>query len=97
MNLINIIFSLITGKLSSSFLKLVVPLVSKQAQLLIVKLLPQAISIVAELASSSEMTNKQKQKQAFDKIGQVAKKEGIEAGTSLINLIIELAVAQTKK
>lgn len=97
MNIINVLLPLITGKLSLKFLKEILPLVSKSVQSLIATLLPLAVKIVADLAADNQLTNKQKQKEAFVKIQEIAKKEGIQAGTSLINLVIELAVASLKK
>jgi len=96
MNIALLIFSVVTGKVSSAFLKTLLPLFSKQAQIFVSKVLPQALKIVSDLAAKNELTNKQKQKTAFDELTKVVKTEGLEAGTSLVNLVIELAVAQTK-
>jgi predicted rRNA methylase YqxC with S4 and FtsJ domains len=96
-NIINFIVSLITGKISFSFLKEVLPLFNSSLQSLVAKLLPQAIEIVTELAKNGKLTDRQKQKEAFLQIQKIAKKEGLEAGSSLINLVIELAVSSLKK
>lgn len=94
---INFFVSLISGKISPSFLKEVLPLFNRSLQSLIAKLLPQAVEIVTELAKNGELTDKQKQKEAFAQIQKIVKKEGLEAGSSLINLVIELAVSSLKK
>jgi predicted rRNA methylase YqxC with S4 and FtsJ domains len=92
-----LILALVSGKISFSFLKDVLPLFNRSAQTLIAKLLPEVIQIVTELAKNRQLTDKQKQKEAFTKIQKLAKKEGLEVGTSLINLIIEMAVTSIKE
>jgi hypothetical protein len=97
MKILNFILALFSGKISFSFLRDVLPLLNQSAQTLIAKLLPEATQIVSELAKKQQLTDKQKQKEAFTKIQKLVKKEGLEVGTSLINLIIEMAVASLKK
>lgn len=54
-----------------------------------------AIEAVTELATTN-ITNEAKRKQAFDKIKAYAKEKGIEAGESLVNLVLEMAVNKLK-
>ncbi len=97
MKIFNLLLALISGKISPSFLKDVLPVFNQSAQTFIAKLLPEALKIVTELAQNNQLTNKQKQKEAFADIQKLAKKEGLEVGTSLINLIIEMAVTSVLK
>jgi hypothetical protein len=97
MKILNLILALVSGKISFSFLKDVLPLFNRSVQTLVAKLLPEAIQIVTELAKNRQLTDKQKQKEAFTKIQKLAKKEGLEVGTSLINLVIEMAVTSLKE
>lgn len=97
MNILSILLSVVSGKISFKFLKEILPLVSRSVQSLIAVLLPEAIKIVTDLASKGELSNKQKQKEAFNKIQEIAKEKGLSIGTSLVNLIVELAVTSLKK
>jgi len=97
LNILNILLSIISGKISIKFLKEILPLVSRSVQSLVAVLLPEAIKIVADLATKGELSNKQKQKEAFTKIQEIAKEKGLSIGTSLVNLIVELAVTSLKK
>jgi len=97
MKTFNFLLTLISGKISFSFLKGVLPLFNSSMQTLVAKLLPEATQIVTELAKNQQLTDKQKQKEAFTKIQKLAKKEGLEVASSLVNLIIELAVTSIKK
>ena len=54
-----------------------------------------AWSVVLELQSGS-LTNSQKKSAAFKRIKQAAKGAGIEVKDSLLNLLIEMAVARLK-
>lgn len=54
-----------------------------------------ALDIVSELAST-DLSNEEKRKQAFNKIKQYALEKGIETKDSLINLAIELALTKIK-
>lgn len=96
-NIINFFISLFTGKISPTFAKEVLPLFDRSVQNLIAVLLPQAVEIVANLAKKGQLTDKQKQKEAFMQIQKIVKKEGLAAGSSMINLVIELAVSSLKK
>ena len=72
------------------------PLVTKQAGSTLVVLLPVAYQIVKDLASNNNISSSEKRQQAFDQLIDVAKNQGITAATSLINLIIEIAVTNFK-
>ena len=96
MSIINIVLSLITKNISISFLKELLPLFNKSSQQLVANLLPKAVKIVSDLAENGELTNKQKQKEAVLQLIKISKKEGMDAGTSTINLIVELAVTKIK-
>ena len=72
------------------------PLITKQAGSTLVVLLPVAYQIVKDLASNNNISSSEKRQQAFDQLLDVAKNQGITAATSLINLIIEIAVTNFK-
>ena len=75
-----------------SFIQAVFPTAS---QLIIGKLKDFAVKIVSEL-SLSDLTNEEKREAAFDKIKAEAISQGLEVRDSLINLLIEMAVAYLK-
>jgi ACT domain-containing protein len=54
-----------------------------------------ALEIVKELATT-DMTDDQKRKEAFDKIKKAAKEKGLSIKASIINTLIELAVQYLK-
>ena len=59
-------------------------------------LLPIALGIVKELAENNNISNSEKREQAFDKLADAAKNEGMNAASSLLNLAIEMAVTNLK-
>jgi hypothetical protein len=81
---------------SKSFIEFIWPLITKQVGASLAALLPIAFNIVKELASNNDITNSQKRKEAFKKLSDATKSEGITATTSLLNLAIEMAVANLK-
>jgi hypothetical protein len=58
---------------------------------ILTELLPIALGVVTELATTN-MTGGEKQKAATDQIKTIVIREGIEAGSSIINTSIELAL-----
>jgi hypothetical protein len=72
------------------------PLVTKQVGLSLTVLLPIALSIVKELAENNNISNSEKREQAFEKLADAAKNEGMNAASSLLNLAIEMAVTNLK-
>lgn len=72
------------------------PLITKQIGSSLVVLLPIAYQIVKDLASNNNIGNSEKREQAFDKLSEAAKSEGISAAGSLLNLAIEMAVTNLK-
>jgi len=80
---------------SKTLLDWIIPIVKSQFASSLEKLLPIALVVVAELAVSS-LTGSQKKEEAFKRLEEEAKKEGITAGTSILNLVIEMAVAKLR-
>ncbi len=81
---------------SKSFIDFVWPLLTKQVGASLAALLPIALGIVKELASNSELSNSQKREEAFNKLADAAKNEGMNAASSLLNLAVEMAVTNLK-
>jgi len=81
---------------SKSFIDFIWPLITKQVGASLAALLPLAFNIVKELASNNNINNSQKREEAFNKLSDAAKSEGISAASSLINLAIEMAVSNLK-
>ena len=77
---------------SKSFINFIWPLITKQAGASLAVLLPIAYQIVKELAKNNNLKNSQKREEAFKQLVTEVKKEGIDAGDSLLNLAIEMAV-----
>jgi hypothetical protein len=88
------IFAKLLG-ISKQLLDWLLILVSTQAAVSLTKLLPVALSIVTELATTG-LSNKDKQQEAVKKLTDAATVEGISAGLNIINLAVEMAVAQMK-
>ena len=72
------------------------PLVTKQVGMSLTVLLPIALGIVKELAENNNISNSEKREQAFEKLADAAKNEGMNAASSLLNLAIEMAVTNLK-
>jgi hypothetical protein len=72
------------------------PLVTKQVGMSLTVLLPIALGIVKELAENNNISNSEKREQAFEKLADAAKNEGMNAANSLLNLAIEMAVTNLK-
>jgi hypothetical protein len=89
------IISKILG-VSKSFIDFVWPLLTKQVGASLAVLLPIAISIVKELANNKDISNSQKREEAFNKLADAAKAEGLSAASSLLNLAVEMAVTNLK-
>ena len=81
---------------SKSFLDSILPLITKQVGASLSILLPIALNIVKELASNKDLNNSQKREEAFKKLSEAAKNEGLNAASSLLNLTIEMAVTNLK-
>lgn len=81
---------------SKSFIDFVWPLLTKQVGASLAVLLPIALSIVKELASNKDISNSQKREEAFNKLADAAKAEGLNAASSLLNLAVEMAVTNLK-
>ena len=71
-------------------------MLTKQVGTSLAALLPLAFNIVKELAANNEISNSQKREEAFNKLTNAAKNEGINAASSLLNLAIEMAVSNLK-
>ena len=72
------------------------PLVTKQVGLSLTTLLPIALQIVKDLAQNNDIANSEKRQQAFVRLSDAAKNEGMIAASSLLNLAIEMAVTNLK-
>ena len=72
------------------------PLVTKQVGLSLTTLLPIALQIVKDLAQNNDIANSEKRQQAFVRLSDAAKNEGMNAASSLLNLAIEMAVTNLK-
>ena len=55
-----------------------------------------AMAAVVRVNNLDTLTNEEKRTQAFGQIAAYAKNQGIEVGTSMINLAIEMAVQAVK-
>jgi hypothetical protein len=82
--------------ISKSLWDFIWPLLSRQLSSSLSRLLPIALGIVKELAQDNNISSSQKREQAFNKLSDVAKNEGIQAANSLLNLVIEMAVTNLK-
>jgi Na+/proline symporter len=81
---------------SKTVINFIWPLITKQLGSSLAVLLPIALSIVKELASNNQIANSQKREEAFERLSNAAKNEGISAASSLLNLAIEMAVTNLK-
>lgn len=81
---------------SKSFIDFIWPILTKQVGASLATLLPIAIVIVKELAQNNNISNSEKKEQAFQKLSDAAKNEGMNAASSLLNLAIEMAVTNLK-
>jgi len=81
---------------SRSFVDFIWPLLTKQVGSSLAALLPVALAIVKELAQNKDISNSEKKEQAFKKLSEAAKSEGMNAASSLLNLAIEMAVTNLK-
>lgn len=80
----------ITGS-SVKLFDFLAPILASSAASLLEKLAPIALEVVASLATSGQ-SGEEKRKAAVDQIKAAAIAQGIEAGTSVINSAIELAL-----
>ena len=80
---------------SKSVLNFILPILKDSTSKLLADLLPIALEIVASMAESNK-SGSEKRNAAFHRITLAAKGRGIEAGASIINLAIELAVQKSK-
>lgn len=90
------IFKWLWSKITNAFISFVKVAVDQLTQKLIVELKDFAIKVIEELATT-DLTNSQKRKEAFDKLKAEAIAKGLDYRDSALNLLIELAVAQLKK
>lgn len=81
---------------SKSFIDFIWPIITKQVGASLSSLLPIALAIVKELANNNNISNSQKRDEAFKKLSEAAKNEGMNAASSLLNLAIEMAVTNLK-
>lgn len=81
---------------SKSFIDFIFPIISRQVGSSLSKLLPIALTIVKELANNNNISNSEKREEAFKKLSDAAKNEGMNAASSLLNLAIEIAVTNLK-
>jgi hypothetical protein len=81
---------------SKTFVGFVWPLLTKQVGSSLALLLPIAITIVKDLIANDGLSNSEKRDNAFIKLSEAAKNEGINAANSLLNLAIEMAVTILK-
>ena len=81
---------------SRGLLEWLLVILADQAGRSLEKLLPVALGIVTELATSGGMGNAEKRAAAISRLGQAARDEGISAGASVLNLAVEMAVAKMK-
>ena len=89
------IFAKLLG-ISKEVMNWLMILVSSQAMVSISKLLPIALGLVLELAQNGDIAKPDKQKIAIAKLSDAAKAEGIVAGTNVLTMVVEMAVAQMK-
>ena len=82
--------------ISKQLLDWILILATSQAAVSVSKLLPIALGIVLELATSNSLSKPDKQKEAIAKLTAAATAEGIVAGTNVLTLAVEMAVAQMK-
>lgn len=87
----NKFFTKVVGA-SKTVLNFILPLVTKQVGVSLAALLPIAYEIVKGLSKNNNFSNSEKRQEAFNQIADATKKEGLNAGDSLINLAIEMAV-----
>jgi hypothetical protein len=81
---------------SKSFIDFIWPIITKQVGSSLATLLPIAFAIVKELGQNNNISNSEKREQAFQKLSEAAKNEGVNAASSLLNLAIEMAVTNLK-
>jgi hypothetical protein len=87
--------SLLTGA-SKSVLEFIIPILKDSTANILKALLPIAVEVVSSLRDSSA-SGDEKRKMAGEKIKQAAIKEGVDASSRVINLAIELALANISK
>lgn len=81
---------------SKTFLDILWPILTKKVGASLSVLLPIALMIVKELAKNGNLTNAEKRQDAFVKLTDAVKKEGLSVSTSVLNLAIEMAVTSFK-
>lgn len=87
----NKFFSKVVGA-SKTVVSFILPLVTKQVGVSLAALLPVAYEIVKGLAKNNNLSNAEKRQEAFNQLADATKKQGLQAGDSLLNLAIEMAV-----
>lgn len=94
MNIINFFKGLFSrlARIFKAFLAEAIPLI---IQIIIAELKDFAIETVNDLEATS-LDTREKRNEAFFKIKEYAKKNGIEAKDSIINLVIELALQHVR-
>ena len=80
---------------SRDLIELLIPILRDSASRLLAQLAPIALEVVKSLADSPH-SGSQKRDAAVLQIQQLAHAEGLRAGTSAVNLAIELAVANLR-
>ena len=76
-----------------AFLKPVLIMLVQQASKEIMEMVLNTVQAMA----ATDLTNEEKRKEAFYQIKENLKAEGKELGSSMINLLIEIAVARLKQ
>jgi hypothetical protein len=72
------------------------PLLSRQVSSSLSRILPLALSIVQELMKDKHSSGAQKRQKAIKMLNSAVKKEGLDIASSVLNLAIEMAVANLK-
>jgi hypothetical protein len=80
---------------SKTIIAFILPILKNQIGVSLEKLLPIALGIVTELASG-QLSNSEKRDAAVKRLAAAATAQGISAGVSVLNLAVELAVANLK-
>jgi hypothetical protein len=82
--------------ISRDLLEWLWPILRDQTGYLLETLLPIALQIVSRLATDDGLTGPQKKDKAVNELKQVAIIHGVTAGTNVLNLAVEMAVAKLR-
>lgn len=84
------------GGVSRTLAEFLLPLLAQTTATALERLLPAALEIVASL-SAANMTGRQKQALAVQRLRNEAIVVGVDAATSLLNLSVEMAVQKLRE